>query len=111
MIRRCRLVVLTLAGSLAALGVAPPLQARQATGTVEGKVTVGGSGEALQGASIGVVGTQVGAVSRADGTYRFEHVLPGQYLLRCGLEARRITVGPGPAKPRHFTWPRRGAGA
>jgi len=70
MIRRRRLVALALAGSLTALGVAPPLEARQATGTVEGKVTLSVSGEALQGASIGVVGTQVGAITRADGSSR-----------------------------------------
>jgi len=45
------------------LGLTSPLQA-QATGTVEGKVTLSVSGEALQGASIGVVGTQVGAITR-----------------------------------------------
>ena len=107
MIRRCRLVALALAGSLTALGVAPPLQARQATGTVEGKVTVGGSGEALQGASIGVVGTQVGAISRADGTYRFA-LRPGTYELRVRMlgyagKTASITVAAGGRVSQDFT--------
>jgi len=106
MIRRCRLVALALAGSLTALGIAPPLQARQATGTVEGKVTVGGSGEALQGASIGVVGTQVGAITRADGSFRFT-MRPGTYELRVRMlgyagKTASITVAAGGRVTQNF---------
>ena len=53
----------------------------QATGTVEGKVTVAESGEPLQGASVGVSGTQIGAITRGDGGYRFS-LRPGRYELR-----------------------------
>lgn len=66
---------------LAALGMIPRPAAAQTTGTVEGKVTVAETGDALQGASIGVVGTQIGAISRADGSYRFA-LRPGTYELR-----------------------------
>jgi len=51
----------------------------QGTGSVEGKVTSGG--EAIQGASVFVVGTQIGGITRGDGTYRFS-LRPGTYELR-----------------------------
>jgi iron complex outermembrane receptor protein len=74
---------------------------------VEGKVTVGGSGEALQGASIGVVGTQVGAITRADGTYRFA-LRPGTYELRVRMlgyagKTASITVAAGGRVSQNFT--------
>ena len=75
-----RLAGLVFLASIVMPGFALPLGA-QTIGTVEGKVTLGVSGEALQGASIGVVGTQVGAISRADGSYRFT-MRPGTYELR-----------------------------
>ena len=65
--------------------LASPLALKaQGTGTVEGKVTVAESGEALQGASIGVTGTQIGAITRADGSYRFT-LRPGRYELRARM--------------------------
>ena len=94
-----------LVGSLA-LFAAPrgPLQA-QATGTVEGKVTVGG--EALQGASVGVVGLQVGGITRADGTYRFA-LRAGTYELRVRMlgyagKTASVTVTAGGKVTQNFT--------
>jgi Ca-activated chloride channel family protein len=71
----------------------------QATGTLEGKVTVSGSGEALQGASVGVVGTQDGSITRADGTFRFS-LRAGTYELRVRMlgyagKTASITVSAG----------------
>ncbi len=53
----------------------------QGTATVTGKVTEAGSGRPLQGASILLVGTQRGALSREDGTYRFT-ATAGSYELQ-----------------------------
>ncbi|MGI9090614.1 MAG: TonB-dependent receptor [Gemmatimonadaceae bacterium] len=59
---------------------AAPLAAQQTT-VISGTVTDAGTGEALQGASVSVIGTQLGAVTRADGHYRFS-TSPGHFLLR-----------------------------
>ncbi|WP_353265387.1 TonB-dependent receptor [Gemmatimonas sp.] len=78
----------------------------QATGTLEGKVTVSGSGEALQGASVGVVGTQVGAITRADGTFRFS-LRAGTYELRVRMlgyagKTASITLSAGGRVTQNF---------
>ncbi|MFN8716680.1 MAG: TonB-dependent receptor [Gemmatimonadaceae bacterium] len=67
-------------GMLAVLGRAVPVQA-QVTGTVAGKVTVAPGGDPLLGASVGIVGSPIGAITRADGSYRFS-LRPGTYELR-----------------------------
>ncbi len=106
----CRSVVQSglavLLGGVAMTVDAPVLRA-QATGTVEGKVSIGGSGEALQGASVGVVGTQVGAITRADGTYRFS-LRAGTYELRVRMlgyagKTASITVAAGGKVTQNFT--------
>ena len=53
----------------------------QGTGTVQGKVTVAPAGDPLQSASVGIVGSQIGAITRADGSFRFS-LHPGTYQLR-----------------------------
>jgi hypothetical protein len=55
------------AGLLAGALLAFPLAA-QGTGTLTGKVTEEGTNEAVQGASLIVTGTQLGALTRADGS-------------------------------------------
>jgi len=78
----------------------------QPTGAVTGRVTDKISGEAVQGASIGAIGTQRGALSRADGTYRFS--LPvGTWDLQVRLIGytsirARITVAAGQAVTQDF---------
>ena len=94
-----------LTASTVLTGFSAPLQA-QTTATVEGKVTLGASGEALQGASIGVVGTQVGAITRADGSYRFT-VRPGTYELRVRMlgyagKTATITAAAGARVTQNF---------
>ncbi|MFN5582122.1 TonB-dependent receptor domain-containing protein [Gemmatimonas sp.] len=90
-----------------AMTVGAPVLGAQATGTVEGKVTVGGSGEALQGASVGVVGLQVGGITRADGTYRFS-LRAGTYELRVRMlgyagKTASVTVTAGGKVTSNFT--------
>lgn len=82
----------------------------QATGVVEGKVTVAETGEALQGASVGVVGTQIGAISRADGGYRFA-LRPGRYELRVRMlgfagKVDSVTVEAGRTTTKNFVLPK-----
>lgn len=77
---RCGVTTWITVGMLAVLGRAVPVQA-QVTGTVAGKVTVAPGGDPLQGASVGIVGSPIGAITRADGSYRFS-LRPGTYELR-----------------------------
>src|SRR5688500_16100129 len=66
----------------------------QATGTVSGRVTEASTGLALQGVSVFASGTTSGALTRADGTYRF-NIVPGRYEIRSrflGYAGRSETI-------------------
>ncbi|MCU0633326.1 MAG: TonB-dependent receptor [Gemmatimonadaceae bacterium] len=81
-------------GAIAWLAGAGSLRAQTATGTVEGKVTAGGTTETLTGASVSFAGTQAGAITKGDGTYRVS-LRPGTYEMRVrllGYASRRDTV-------------------
>ncbi|MBK6291076.1 MAG: carboxypeptidase-like regulatory domain-containing protein [Ignavibacteria bacterium] len=52
------------------------------TGSIEGKVTDAETGEALRGASVGVVDTKKGAYSDTKGTFRIKKLAAGTYKLR-----------------------------
>ena len=70
--------------ALATVLVFPTAAFAQATGTVTGRVQSAGTGAPIAGASILVGGTQFGAITREDGTYRVQ--LPvGRYELRARL--------------------------
>ena len=73
--------------ALLALALAVPAThaSAQTTGTVSGKVTEQGTGSALQGVSVLIIGTQRGALTREDGGYRFTSPV-GSYE----LQVRRI---------------------
>lgn len=60
--------------------LAPPLAAQQAT--ITGRVTDGGTSQPVAGARIQVIGTTVGAVSNAQGTYTIRTTSTGQVELR-----------------------------
>ena len=103
-LRRGRLVLAALAALLAA---APPLQA-QATGTVRGTVASTGSGRALAGARVQVVGTQLGAVTGASGEYTINGVPAGRATLRAVVighspSDRSVTVTAGAETRADFT--------
>jgi iron complex outermembrane recepter protein len=81
-------------GIAALICIATTAAAQPTTGTVEGKVTVGGSTEALAGASVSFAGTQAGAITKADGSYRVA-LRPGTYEMRVrllGFASKRDTV-------------------
>lgn len=59
-----------------------PVVSQSMTGTVSGRVT--DAGEGIVGASVFISGTQSGAISRADGTYRIA-LRPGRYEIRVRL--------------------------
>ncbi|MBU6366337.1 MAG: TonB-dependent receptor [Gemmatimonadetes bacterium] len=78
----------------------------QGTGTIAGTVTEKGAG-ALEGASVSAVGTQRGALTRKDGTYRFA-VPAGSYevvVRYLGYASQRatVTVAAGQTVTRDFT--------
>ena len=84
---------LLFAAALALAGTARPLRAQDSTGTLAGRVTADAGGP-LGGATIFVVGTQRGGLTRNDGSYRVQ--LPaGRYVVRArliGYAARVDTV-------------------
>ncbi len=93
--------------SLAAMLVITPasLMAQALTGTVVGKVTEQG-GDAVPGASVFISGTQSGAITRSDGSYRIA-LRPGRYEIRVrlvgyGLERDSITIVAGATVTKDF---------
>src|SRR6266516_3337499 len=68
------------------------LGAQQAgNGTIAGKVTDAQSGRPLESVTIAVQGTQLGAVTGPDGTYRLTRVPNGGHV----VAARRLGYGAG----------------
>ncbi|HJU88583.1 MAG TPA: TonB-dependent receptor [Gemmatimonadaceae bacterium] len=102
-----RLVSALFAFTLAAtLVTAAQAQGGTATGTVAGRVTDSENGQPLQGVTVSVVGTQNGAVTRGDGSFRFS-INPGSYQLRArflgyGLATQAITVTAGATTTADF---------
>jgi iron complex outermembrane receptor protein len=93
-----RRLALAALGPLAATAVAarPAVaHAQQATtGAVSGRVTTGDAGEPIPGATVAVTGTTLGAITRADGSFRIT-LRPGTYELRArlvGFASARDTI-------------------
>ena len=87
---------------LASLGVG----AQEQVGTVTGKVTAADVGTPLAGVTIFVTGTQTGAITRSDGTYRIV-LRPGNYELRARLIGwlgahDSVVVGTGQTTSKDF---------
>ena len=105
-----RTVLFTVALVAAASGRAAPLGAQEATGTVTGKVTTREDDQPLGGATIFVTGTQFGALTRSDGSYRVT-LRPGRYEIRVRLIGfmsafDSVTVESGQNVVKNFTLPR-----
>ena len=82
-----RATAFLLAGSGAAIiagSAARSLAAQEPMGTVTGTITAADAGTRLAGVTIFVTGTQFGALSRSDGTFRVA-LRPGRYELRVRL--------------------------
>ncbi|MBK8059922.1 MAG: TonB-dependent receptor [Gemmatimonadetes bacterium] len=61
------------------------LRAQQAQGTIRGKVTNAAAGAPLGNAQVFVAGTQLGALTNADGSYSIAAVPPGTQVVRVRL--------------------------
>ena len=72
-------------------------------GTIRGRVTEQGSGQALQGVQVGVVGTNQTVVTNQQGAYVLNNVAAGQRTVRAvrigfSAQTRTVTVGAAPAE-------------
>ncbi len=105
-VRALRSVAICLAAVVAAT---TQVSAQGGTGVVQGTVS-GESGLPLEGATVVIVGTRLGAVSRPDGRYIIAAVPAGPHLLRAtrigyALRERRITVTAGQTATENFDMP------
>jgi iron complex outermembrane recepter protein len=66
----------------ASAAVAPAPQAQAPTGTIEGRVTSIDTNAPVSGARVSIVGTQLGALTGSDGTYRIGGVSAGAHTVR-----------------------------
>jgi TonB-dependent SusC/RagA subfamily outer membrane receptor len=83
-----------------ALAIPQTLFAQQATGTVRGRVTDGGSGRGLAEAQVTIAGTRVGAMTNANGDFTLVAVPIGQRTVavrRIGFQpaTKLVVVTPG----------------
>jgi hypothetical protein len=94
---------LLIAASLATLVNISSLQADQKVGTITGRIVNSTTLEPLPGASVMVVGTQLGAATNINGEYTIKNVPTGVYSLRAmliGFEANaRSDVVVDPVRP------------
>ncbi|MDX1429849.1 MAG: carboxypeptidase-like regulatory domain-containing protein, partial [Rhodothermales bacterium] len=80
----------------------------QNRGTIQGTVTDAGTGEALPGANVGIVGSLVGTTTDLDGRYSFEVVPSGTYTVRVSFvgyttTSREVTVSTGGTATADFS--------
>jgi iron complex outermembrane receptor protein len=100
---RCALVA-----ALASFVVTAPLAAQAGTGIVTGRVVDSASQQPLVSATIRVIGTTSGALTRNDGTYTLSGIRPGPQQLRVtrigfAAQVRAITVTAGATVTADFS--------
>ena len=106
--RRLARLALAIASSLAAL--AASLAAQGAPGTVTGTVIERGTGLPLEGATVTIVGTRLGAIANASGAFTIRGVTPGTVTVRAQLigfgpitATARVVAGASVAVPMQLT--------
>lgn len=85
----------TLLCGVALLLLAPGLAFGQQTGTIEGTVTDGNTGETLPGANVLIPTLDLGGATTADGTYEISGIDAGEYTIRAtfvGYQSTEQTV-------------------
>ncbi|CAN0514174.1 unnamed protein product, partial [Laminaria digitata] len=104
--KRVRLGALSLLILLTAFSFAPA--AAQAQGTISGSVTDAATGDPLVGATISIVGSQLGSTSDFNGQYTITGVPAGTYILRARfvgfvpIDRQNITVTSGQTTTSDF---------
>jgi len=78
-----------------------------AVGTISGRITAAVSGEPVQGVTVRVVDTKLGAVSDANGRYRIDQVPEGSHVLRASRigfaqDSQTVTVTAGQTATADF---------
>lgn len=81
--------------ALAAVALVPAMASGQQTAPITGHVTDAASNAPVPSAQVVVVGTNLGTITRDDGSYRLTGVTPGQVVVRAqriGYQAKTDTV-------------------
>ncbi len=99
--------------SALALCAAAQAEAQQ-TGTIGGVVTEASVGRPVEGARVGIVGTQLGATTNAEGRYTISSVPAGTHraqvrMIGYGVQERSVAVSNGQATTENFQLSRQAA--
>jgi TonB-dependent starch-binding outer membrane protein SusC len=91
---------LAMALAILLMGLAAPLNAQEATGSIVGEVTATLTLRPLAGVQVFIPGTGVGALTNTEGRFLLRNVPSGEHLLRAqaigfGQSELRVTVSPG----------------
>lgn len=98
--------VLAVLGVAGTLGMPVPVHAQQ--GTVTGRVTVSGTGEALSGAQVFIRDLDIGTITGEEGRYQLSDVPVGEHVLRVRIlgynrASRQISVAAGETTTANFS--------
>jgi hypothetical protein len=96
--RRTSLALVALAAVATATAAAPRAHAQSSTGVIQGTVR-GESGVPLSDVTVSVVGTTLGAMTRADGRYTISGVAAGARRSARPASATRCASSPSPSPP------------
>jgi TonB-linked SusC/RagA family outer membrane protein len=107
--RRTGFAVACLVVMLALVGRPIPVVAQGSAGSIQGTVQ-GESGQPLSEARVGVLGSQLGAITRSDGRYVILGVPPGSYTVRVrrigyAVREQQVTVPAGESATADFQLP------
>ena len=82
---------LALVVALASILTGTPLAGQAGTGTIRGKVSNAATAAPIAGAQVFVIGTRMGGVSGADGSYAFSGIATGQQVVRMRAIGFKLT--------------------
>ncbi|MFQ5649514.1 MAG: TonB-dependent receptor domain-containing protein [bacterium] len=84
------------------------VEPQETTATIRGRITVEGTGDAIQGTQVVLEGTVLGDVADSDGNYEIDGIPPGKYTLKASfigytVRAAEVTVSAGDNLSQDFS--------